>query len=107
MKSHPTSAPPRGQGGFTLIELLMVVSIIAVLSGVVVFAIGRAQENAERNACHHEKVTFQVASDVASVEEGDDIRSYLKTEQGVYFQVSGSSFVAVAGSGYTADCEPT
>jgi len=89
-----------------LVELLVVVGIMAVLAGVVVFSVGRAKENASRNACLHEKAVFEVAADAASVELGDDIRSYLHSEQGVYFEVSGSTFVAVAGSGYTEDCQP-
>ena len=100
-----TQVNPRGQGGFTLIELLIVTSILTILTGVVVFAVGRARENASRNACETERLTFENASNASQVDQNDDIRNYLKTDAGLYFEASGSTgYVPVAGSGYTADC---
>lgn len=105
MGRRQTQVHQRGQSGFTLIELLIVTSIISILAGVVVFAVGRARDNAARNACETERLTFETASNASQVEPGDNIRSYLKTETGLYFQVDGTnSFVAAPGSGYTAGC---
>ncbi|MCB0948300.1 MAG: type II secretion system protein, partial [Mycobacterium sp.] len=47
----------RGQGGFTLIELLVVIAILAVLAGVVVFAVGGITDNSEDSACAIERRT--------------------------------------------------
>lgn len=44
----------RGQGGFTLIELLVVIAILAILAGVVVFAVGNSTKNAKVSACKTE-----------------------------------------------------
>lgn len=40
-----------GESGFTLIELLVVVIILGILSGIVVFSITGARENAQVKAC--------------------------------------------------------
>lgn len=96
----------RGQGGFTLIELLMVTSIIAILVGVAVFAVGRTRENATKNACHSERLVFETASNATSLDPSNDIRSYLQTDQGLYFEVSGlQSFARTATSPLDVNCE--
>ncbi len=95
----------RGQSGFTLIELLIVTGVLTILAGVVVFGVGRARDNAARNACETEKFTFETASNASQVEPGDNIRSYLQQDSGLYFEASGTNgFVAAAGSGYSANC---
>ena len=95
----------RGQSGFTLIELLVVTSILTIMAGVVVFGVGKAKDNAASNACETERATFETAANASTVGSGDNIRSYLKQDSGLYFEVSGTnSFVAAPGSGYTADC---
>ena len=51
----------RGQGGFTLIELLVVIGVLAVLAGVVVFAVGGVTDSAEEQACATEQKTIETA----------------------------------------------
>ena len=48
----------RGQGGFTLIELLVVIAILAILAGVVVFAVGNSTKNAEVAGCKTERASI-------------------------------------------------
>jgi len=51
----------RGQGGFTLIELLVVIAILAVLAGVVVFAVNGINNNSQETACKTEARTVKTA----------------------------------------------
>jgi len=51
----------RGQGGFTLIELLVVIAILAVLAGVVVFAVNGINKNSQETACKTEARTVKTA----------------------------------------------
>jgi len=55
----------RGQGGFTLIELLVVIAILAILAGVVVFAVGNATDGADESACNTERRTISTAANAA------------------------------------------
>jgi general secretion pathway protein G len=48
-----------GQGGFTLIELLVVIAILAVLAGVVVFAVGGINNTSTASACKTEARTLK------------------------------------------------
>ena len=49
----------QGQAGFTLIELLVVIAILAVLAGVVVFAVGGITDNGQDSACDIDERTLR------------------------------------------------
>lgn len=53
----------QGQSGFTLIELLVVIAILAVLAGVVVFAVGGITDNSQDSACEIDERTVRTAAE--------------------------------------------
>jgi prepilin-type N-terminal cleavage/methylation domain-containing protein len=55
----------RGGSGFTLIELLVVIAILAILAGVVVFAVGNSTKNAEVASCKTERGSIVTAWNAA------------------------------------------
>ena len=62
MKMLEKRADQRGQGGFTLIELLVVIAILAILAGVVVFAVGNSTDSAKVSACKAEARAMSTAA---------------------------------------------
>src|SRR5689334_17220101 len=67
MESLKKRVHARGQGGFTLIELLVVIAILAILAGVVVFAVGNSTDNAGVAACKTERSSIITAYNGADV----------------------------------------
>lgn len=100
----------RGQGGFTLIELLVVIAILAILAGVVVFAVGNTTDSAKTTACKAEAKTLSVAANAtkasrltnASGSIGDFLDATLVS--GVY---TGTYFVATETANTSVAFTPT
>ena len=99
----------RGQGGFTLIELLVVIAILAILAGVVVFAVGNSTKNAKESSCKTELAAVKTAiaaakaaNEVNSSANQETPASYLDTGGAKYYTFTGSAGawtpVSVAGA---------
>jgi len=56
--------------GFTLVELLIVITILGILAGIVVFAVGNLTSNAKTNACATEKSTIVTADEAYKAQNG-------------------------------------
>ena len=86
----------RGQGGFTLIELLVVIAILAILAGVVVFAVGNSTDNAKVSACKTEAASITTAANAAKTANlvnatgsKENYTDYLDSTNFDYFAVTG------------------
>ncbi len=90
----------RGQSGFTLIELLVVIAILAILGGVVVFAVGNVTGSAQDSACSIEKRMVQTAVEASkgSTSAQYDAEAFLEANDGEYYEVTGNNTTAVAAS---------
>ena len=85
----------RGQGGFTLIELLVVIAILAILAGVVVFAVGNSTDNAKETACKAEAKTWSVAANAAKAQHLNEAANTTK-----FTDYLDGGTAAVSGSKY-------
>ncbi|MEZ5321702.1 MAG: type II secretion system protein [Microthrixaceae bacterium] len=72
---HERAHQPARPGGFTLIELLVVIAILAILAGVVVFAVGNSTKNAGKAACKTERAAIVTAAQAAVTEHAGDSSS--------------------------------
>lgn len=88
-------AAAKGEGGFTLIELLVVIAILAILAGVVVFAVGNSTKNAGKAACETERSSIITAWNAAYTSNQvndeatpEDYKDYVVYPEGgfVYFE---------------------
>lgn len=102
----------RGQGGFTLIELLVVIAILAILAGVVVFAVGNSTKNAGQAACKTERasiVTAFAAARTANLSKisgaaDESYTSYLSNASTIkYFNAPTLASGATRNTGTTTD----
>jgi general secretion pathway protein G len=117
----------RKEEGFTLIELLIVIVILGILAAIVVFAVGSTGKNAAASACSADAKSLEVALEsynaqnngypatpptaasdttnwAALTQNGGSNGPYLRaipyngTHYAVWFNASGSVFVATGGT---------
>lgn len=107
----------RGQGGFTLIELLVVIAILAVLAGVVVFAVNGMNNNSQTTACKTEARTVKTAVQAYYASNSQNYPGTQAALKGTFLEdeptgvtytlVSGTPTYAWAGSCTTAPNLPS
>jgi prepilin-type N-terminal cleavage/methylation domain-containing protein len=63
-------ARARRQDGFTLIELLVVIAILAILAGIVIFAVGAITDRGTSAACKTDLKTIETAVEAYRAKNG-------------------------------------
>ena len=61
MASTPSAAPRRADRGYTIFEIIVVIIILGIVAAVVVFAVRRMDESAQREACTADRKTVEKA----------------------------------------------
>lgn len=90
-----------GQGGFTLIELLVVIAILAVLAGVVVFAVGGINNSSKNSACKIDARTVKTAVQAYMAQNGSYPADQAALVPGLLEKASTNVDFAVSGSPQT------
>lgn len=64
----------RHERGFSLVELLVVISIMGILAGVVVFAVGGVTDRGQTSACQTDTQTIRTAIEAYRAQNGSTTR---------------------------------
>ncbi|MDQ1709875.1 MAG: hypothetical protein QOG49_1260 [Frankiaceae bacterium] len=100
----------RHEGGFTLIEVLVVISILAVLSGIVVFAVAGITDRGKTSACSTDKATVQTAVQAyyavnsAYPASMAALTPSFLAQASTWYSVGAGGAVSVSAAGTTAGC---
>jgi general secretion pathway protein G len=100
MESLKKRVQARGQGGFTLIELLVVIAILAILAGVVVFAVGNSTTNAKASACKVDRASVLTA--IGAAETANNVNASGKYEGPADYLQSPPQYYTIVGGVPTA-----
>ncbi len=96
-----TSHAGRKPAGFTLTELLVVISVLGVLAGVVVFAVGGINDRGQASACAEDARTIRTAEESNFAQSGSYVSEAQLVTNGLLGSQSSIHDVALSGKTYS------
>jgi prepilin-type N-terminal cleavage/methylation domain-containing protein len=96
----------RPEAGFTLIELLIVIVVLGVLSGIVLFGVGRFRSDANAAACQSDLSAVNAAADAYQAVTGNYPRELADLTFGQYLMSAPTGTWTFDGTARTATRSP-